>query len=170
MITRILLITFIGALMRKTLIGATDYTVGDSEGWTIGQNYLAWAQKYNFTVGDTLLFNYVPKQHNVYEVTKDAFKSCNATNETLHIYKSGSDMINLTQSTEYFFICNIKDHCGLGGMKFSINVSEPPPPPPPPPPPLLFPSPPPPPNLGLSRGLGFDLVFLVVSLWYVLFL
>jgi hypothetical protein len=34
--------------------GATDYTVGDSAGWTIGPNYLTWSQKYNFTAGDTL--------------------------------------------------------------------------------------------------------------------
>jgi hypothetical protein len=33
---------------------ATDYTVGDSAGWTIGPNYLTWSQKYNFTAGDTL--------------------------------------------------------------------------------------------------------------------
>lgn len=34
--------------------GATEYTVGDSEGWTIGPSYLAWSTKYNFTAGDTL--------------------------------------------------------------------------------------------------------------------
>jgi hypothetical protein len=34
--------------------GATEYTVGDSEGWTIGPNFGAWSQQYNFTAGDTL--------------------------------------------------------------------------------------------------------------------
>jgi hypothetical protein len=34
--------------------GATEYTVGDSDGWTIGPNYMAWSQQYNFTAGDTL--------------------------------------------------------------------------------------------------------------------
>ena len=38
--------------------GATEYTVGDSDGWTIGPNYLAWAQKYNFTTGYTLGMNH----------------------------------------------------------------------------------------------------------------
>jgi hypothetical protein len=33
---------------------ATDYTVGDDGGWTIGTNYLTWSTKYNFTVGDAL--------------------------------------------------------------------------------------------------------------------
>jgi hypothetical protein len=34
--------------------GATEYTVGDSDGWAIGPNYDAWSQQYNFTAGDTL--------------------------------------------------------------------------------------------------------------------
>lgn len=35
-------------------VAATDYTVGDSSGWTISINYMAWSTKYNFTVGDAL--------------------------------------------------------------------------------------------------------------------
>lgn len=38
--------------------GATEYIVGDSDGWAIGPNYLAWSQKYNFTTGDTLGTNH----------------------------------------------------------------------------------------------------------------
>jgi len=39
---------------RRHGAGATEYTVGDSAGWTNGPNYLTWSQKYNFTAGDTL--------------------------------------------------------------------------------------------------------------------
>jgi len=45
------LVLFLAAARRH---GATDYTVGDSAGWSIGPNYLTWSQKYNFTAGDTL--------------------------------------------------------------------------------------------------------------------
>ncbi|KAJ4774902.1 Blue copper protein [Rhynchospora pubera] len=133
------------------VVAATDYTVGDSDGWAIGTNYLAWASKYNFTKGDALIFTYVKGQHDVYEVTQDSFRSCNATNGTLHIYNSGIDTVNLTRATEYWFLCNIKDHC-IGGMKFTINVSEPPTPPPTQPPPPAVTLPPPPPPNAAVRG------------------
>ena len=48
-----LMISF-AILFKSTLIVAEDYTVGDSDGWTTGENYLKWSEKYNFTVGDTL--------------------------------------------------------------------------------------------------------------------
>ncbi|VAI35244.1 unnamed protein product [Triticum turgidum subsp. durum] len=74
--------------------GATEYTVGDSDGWTIGPNYLAWSQKYNFTTGDTLAFNYVPRQHDVYRVTRDAFQTCEPTaGQTVRKWASGRDVL-----------------------------------------------------------------------------
>ncbi|WVZ65718.1 hypothetical protein U9M48_015035 [Paspalum notatum var. saurae] len=136
----LLLITVLLAAPRRH--GATEYTVGDSAGWTIGPNYLAWSQKYNFTAGDTLVFNYVVGQHNVYRVTQDALRSCDPANGTMGIWATGSDLVNLTVPGDYYFLCNITGHC-LGGMKFSVAVAAPPPPPPTPP--TLPPPPPPPP-------------------------
>jgi hypothetical protein len=37
-----------------TLASATDHVVGDSQGWTLGFDYAAWAESKQFTVGDTL--------------------------------------------------------------------------------------------------------------------
>lgn len=48
------LLLLIAAAATPRHAGATEYTVGDSQGWTIGPSYLAWSQKYNFTAGDTL--------------------------------------------------------------------------------------------------------------------
>ncbi|KAF0910738.1 hypothetical protein E2562_004724 [Oryza meyeriana var. granulata] len=127
------------------LAGATEYTVGDSEGWTIGPSYLAWSQKYNFTAGDTLVFNYVQRQHDVFRVTQDAFQTCDPANKTMQRWASGHDVVELAAPGIYYFICNVSGHC-LGGMKFSVAVGEPLPPPSPPPPPpraSLFPPPPP---------------------------
>lgn len=126
--------------------GATDYTVGDSAGWAIGPNYLIWSQKYNFTAGDTLVFNYVKEQHNVYQVTQDEFRTCEPpANQSTRVWATGHDLVNLTVPGDYYFLCNVAGHC-LGGMKFSIAVAAPPPPPPPPP--ALTPPPPPPPSSG----------------------
>ncbi|CAL5063110.1 unnamed protein product [Urochloa decumbens] len=134
------------AAARRHGAGATEYAVGDSAGWTIGPNYLTWSQKYNFTAGDTLVFNYVAAQHNVYRVTQDAFRDCEAAaNETMGSWATGHDLVNLTVPGDYYFICDVAGHC-LGGMKFAVAVAAPPPPPPAPsspPPPALLPPPPP---------------------------
>ncbi|KAM3259385.1 hypothetical protein ACQJBY_050918 [Aegilops geniculata] len=131
---------------------ATEYTVGDSDGWTIGPNYLAWSQKYNFTTGDTLAFNYVPRQHDVYRVTRDAFQTCEPTaGQTVRKWASGRDVVDLAATGDYYFICNITGHC-LGGMKFSVAVGAPPPPPPSPPPPPAFPTAMPPPPSSSACG------------------
>ncbi|KAM0945367.1 putative Phytocyanin domain, cupredoxin [Dioscorea sansibarensis] len=144
-----LMISF-AILFKNTLIEAKDYTVGDSDGWTTGENYLKWSEKYNFTVGDTLVFKYVLNQHNVYQVTETTFRSCDTSSGVISIHLSGNDRIELTEPTKYWFICNTKGHC-KGGMRFGINVTAtsgetlPPPSdgnsslPPPPPPPVTAP-------------------------------
>ncbi|VAI20549.1 unnamed protein product [Triticum turgidum subsp. durum] len=90
----LLLLLATAAIAGPRHAGATEYTVGDSDGWTIGPNYLAWSQKYNFTTGDTLAFNYVPRQHDVYRVTRDAFQTCEPTaGQTVRKWASGRDVL-----------------------------------------------------------------------------
>ncbi|KAL5201193.1 hypothetical protein ABZP36_035547 [Zizania latifolia] len=145
--TAVLLLLLMAAAPDLRLVGATEYTVGDTEGWTIGPSYLAWSQKYNFTAGDTLVFNYVQRQHDVFRVTQDAFRTCDAANQTMDRWASGHDVVELAAPGNYYFICNVSGHC-LGGMKFTVAVGEPMPPPPPPPPPPAFATQPPPPPAG----------------------
>ncbi|KAL5206390.1 hypothetical protein ABZP36_034599 [Zizania latifolia] len=109
------------------LAGATEYTVGDSEGWTIGPSYLAWSQKYNLTSGDTLARRVPGDAGRVPDVR--------AANQTMGRWASGHDVVELTAPGDYYFICNVSGHC-LGGMKFSVAVGEPLPPPSSPPPPV----------------------------------
>ncbi|KAH7692335.1 Cupredoxins domain-containing protein, partial [Dioscorea alata] len=135
-------------LFKSPLVEAEDYTVGDSDGWSTGINYLEWSEKYNFTVGDALVFKYVLNQHNVYQVTETTFRSCDSSSGVISIHLSGNDRIELTKPTKYWFICTTKGHC-KGGMRFGINVTatsgETPPPPsdgsssPPPPSPVTAP-------------------------------
>lgn len=35
-------------------VQATEYAVGDTDGWETGTNFLRWSQNYNFIVGDVL--------------------------------------------------------------------------------------------------------------------
>ncbi|XP_019432465.1 PREDICTED: basic blue protein-like [Lupinus angustifolius] len=100
---------------------ANVYTVGDQEEWNSQTNYASWAEGYNFSLGDVLVFRYVKEQHNVYEVTEDTFRSCNASSGVLVKYDSGEDRVKLNKVKKYWFICDIPGHC-LGGMRFGIDA------------------------------------------------
>ncbi|KAL6603324.1 hypothetical protein ACP70R_043685 [Stipagrostis hirtigluma subsp. patula] len=106
--------------------GAAEYVVGDAaSGWTdSGVNYAAWAREHTFAVGDVLVFRYVSSQHNVYEVTERAYRSCDTGggNGVLVRYTSGDDRVVLSEARAYWFICDFPGHC-LGGMKVAVNVS-----------------------------------------------
>ncbi|KAK1388500.1 basic blue protein-like [Heracleum sosnowskyi] len=99
------------------------YNVGDSENWNTGVNYLSWLHKYNFSVGDTLVFNYVLTQHNTCVVTQATYQSCNSSSGVLARYESGNDQIVLNEAKKYWFICDVPGHCS-GGMRFGINVND----------------------------------------------
>ncbi|XP_061364699.1 mavicyanin-like [Gastrolobium bilobum] len=102
---------------------ASVYTVGDQEEWSSQTNYASWAEGYNFSLGDVLVFKYVKGQHNVYEVKEDTFRSCDASSGVLAKYESGEDQVTLNEVKRYWFICNIAGHC-LGGMRFGVLVKD----------------------------------------------
>ncbi|KAL7206974.1 hypothetical protein ACSBR2_019633 [Camellia fascicularis] len=99
------------------------YTVGDADQWSTGISYLSWSQKYNFTVGDVLVFKYVKGQHNVFQVREPTYQSCNTSTGVWARYEGGNDQVNLTKAKKYWFICNVDEHC-LGGMRFVIHVRK----------------------------------------------
>ncbi|KAH1035523.1 hypothetical protein AAZX31_20G096200 [Glycine max] len=86
-------------------------------------NYASWAERYNFSSGDVLVFKYVKGQHNVYEVTEDTFRSCDASSGVLAKFETGEDQVALSEVKRYWFICNVAGHC-LGGMRFGIEVKD----------------------------------------------
>ncbi|WOL08879.1 mavicyanin-like [Canna indica] len=117
-----LLVLIIGGGAR--LSEAAAYKVGDSAGWTIlgNPNYTAWAISKNFKVGDTLVFEYSKKFHNVLEVSKADYKACNAASPMV-AYTSGNDSITLPRRGHYFFICGVPGHCGAG-QKVDIRITK----------------------------------------------
>ncbi|KAG5077378.1 hypothetical protein JHK82_056073 [Glycine max] len=67
--------------------------------------------------------SYVKGQHNVYEVTEDTFRSCDASSGVLAKFETGEDQVALSEVKRYWFICNVAGHC-LGGMRFGIEVKD----------------------------------------------
>ncbi|XP_062081582.1 mavicyanin-like [Humulus lupulus] len=104
-------------------VTSEDYIVGDGDEWNSQGNFLTWSTKYNFTVGDVLVFKYVKGQHDAYEVDEKTFRSCDASSGVLAKYESGNDKVKLTEAKKYWFICNVSGHC-FGGMRFSIDVKQ----------------------------------------------
>ncbi|CAN1748758.1 unnamed protein product [Linum perenne] len=113
-------------LLIVAVVDGEVFTVGDEGGWNMQVNYGSWLDKQgNFTVGDVLEFKYTKSDHNVYEVTRQVFQSCNTSNgEVLAKYQSGDDQIQLREARKYWFICQVDGHC-LGGMRLAIGVDPP---------------------------------------------
>ncbi|XP_057415457.1 blue copper protein-like [Lotus japonicus] len=105
--------------------GAVTYTVGDTIGWTVPTNgasaYRTWASGKTFKVGDILVFNYAASAHNVEEVTKQKYDSCNSTSP-IATYTTPPVRVTIKKTGAHYFICGVPGHC-LGGQKLSINVT-----------------------------------------------
>ncbi|KAF8393203.1 hypothetical protein HHK36_021444 [Tetracentron sinense] len=101
------------------------YTVGDSMGWIIPPGgpiaYSTWAFNKTFIVGDNLVFNFTTGSHDVAEVTKAVFDSCNSTS-SITLFSTGPANITLTSEGEHYYICTYGQHCTLG-QKLAINVT-----------------------------------------------
>ncbi|KAI0504832.1 hypothetical protein KFK09_015785 [Dendrobium nobile] len=97
------------------LSGGMIFTVGDSAGWTIGNNlnYTQWAASKTFHVGDTLLFNYNNQIHNVLEVKEPDFNACK-NSSAIKEYKTGKDSILITSIGHHYYICGFPGHCNFG--------------------------------------------------------
>ncbi|CAG7907703.1 unnamed protein product [Brassica rapa] len=107
----------------STLIGlavATDHTIGGPSGWTVGTNLGTWAAGQTFAVGDNLVFAYPSAFHDVVEVTKPEFDSCQAV-KPLITFSNGNSIVPLTTPGKRYFICGMPGHC-TQGMKLEVNV------------------------------------------------
>jgi Plastocyanin-like domain len=70
----------------------------------------------------SVVFEYNKDYHNVMLVTKNDYKSCNATNPIAK-YDSGNDSISITHAGHIFFICGVPGHCAAG-QKVDIRVEK----------------------------------------------
>ncbi|ONK55211.1 uncharacterized protein A4U43_C07F27520 [Asparagus officinalis] len=99
---------------------ATEFMVGDDEGWAKGVNYTAWTEGKEFFVGDTIVFMYDQGAHNVYKVTGPEFRSCQVPKNGQAL-SSGNDAVKLVTPGKKWYICGFPGHCD-GGQKVIINV------------------------------------------------
>ncbi|XAR66879.1 hypothetical protein NMG60_11013248 [Bertholletia excelsa] len=107
---------------------AETYTVLDSLGWTIppgGQiAYRVWADKQDFMIGDTLVFNWTG-DHTVARVPQSDYDNCTANNVIGSIQKTSPTNFTIDSNVTYF-ICTIENHCKLGQkVKISVGASAP---------------------------------------------
>ncbi|KAK1429309.1 hypothetical protein QVD17_11515 [Tagetes erecta] len=102
-------------------IESTQYVVGDSSGWTIDYDYIAWAKSKVFRVGDTLVFNYPKGIHNVFKVNGTAFANCIIPPPS-EAYTSGHDIIALSAPGKTYFLCGVEEHCSEFNQKLAIYV------------------------------------------------
>lgn len=73
------------------------------------------------------VFNFTTGAHDVAEVTRDSFDSCNTANP-ISLTTNGPANITLSAAGEHYYICAVTGHCA-GGQKLAINVSAANPPP-----------------------------------------
>ncbi|XP_062078097.1 stellacyanin-like [Humulus lupulus] len=108
---------------------ADNYTVGGDMGWTIPPlgkvAYSTWAKTKNFDVGDVIVFKWTGN-HNVAEVSKADYDSCNITNPIDGtIYQTSPVNIPLTSNNNTrYFICTVADHCSNFGQKVTISMDQ----------------------------------------------
>lgn len=68
------------------------------------------------------MFKYSPQAHDVLEVNKAAYDSCN-TDNAIATHTTGNDVITLDRPGTRYFICGFPNHCtSTGGMKIQIDV------------------------------------------------
>ncbi|XP_073152602.1 mavicyanin-like [Henckelia pumila] len=105
-------------------MGATVYQVGESAGWSVAGNvdYGKWASSKTFQVNDTLLFKFDPQYHNVLQVSRSDFHSCDAT-APIATYSTGNDSFFIRSPGHYFFFCGFLGHC-QAGQKVDIRVPK----------------------------------------------
>ncbi|XP_058773839.1 uclacyanin 1-like [Vicia villosa] len=114
----ILRLSFVAILIKLAM--ATNHIVGGPNGgWDTSSDLQTWASSKQFSVGDNLVFQY-PPNHNVVEVTKSDYDSCQQTN-AIQSFNDGATTIPLTSQGKRYFICGTIGHCSQG-MKIEIDT------------------------------------------------
>ena len=121
----IVLLAVISAAALGTASAAT-HRVGEPGGaWDLTTDYGSWASSREFHPGDELIFRHQPGAHNVLEVSKADYDSCNATSPITTLGSGFFTYVALPAVGTRYFICGFPGHCtttGTGGMKLKIDV------------------------------------------------
>ncbi|PUZ51926.1 hypothetical protein GQ55_6G230000 [Panicum hallii var. hallii] len=122
MASRSALIALLVVVSCAAAASAATWTVGDAQGWTLGGDYATWARGKNFSVGDTLAFNFATGNHDVLVVSKSDYDNCN-TGSAMNTIQTGPATVTLSSAGDHYYICGIGTHCS-GGMKLAVNVGS----------------------------------------------
>ncbi|XP_024009908.1 early nodulin-like protein 1 [Eutrema salsugineum] len=120
---------------------ATIYKVGDSDGWTAKDDvYNSWAERKEFHVGDSLVFEYDRNFNDVTQVSGALeYQFCDSFSPKA-VYNTGHDVVTFTEPGFHYFITSNHAHCELGQRLDVLVVHDPSRPiPPPPTPSNIFP-------------------------------
>lgn len=114
---------------------ATVYKVGDSDGWIAKDDvYYNWAERKEFHVGDSLVFEYDRNLNDVTQVSGALeYEFCDSSSPKA-VYNTGHDVVTLTEPGYYYFISSNHAQC-VSGQKLDVLVVHDPSRPVPPPPP-----------------------------------
>ncbi|KQJ94278.1 basic blue protein [Brachypodium distachyon] len=100
-----------------TIAHSKEWTVGDAKGWSF--RVAGWESGLAIHTGDTLVFKYNPKEHNVVQVDEKSYNACSVSGRLSGDYNSGNDHIRVGRGKS-FFICSFAGHCEQG-MKIAIT-------------------------------------------------
>nr|BAX01481.1 plantacyanin 2 [Toxicodendron vernicifluum] len=115
MVATVVLVVVGLLVLRCEMVQAEIYVVGGASGWTYGVQ--TWPYLKKFRAGDTLAFNYSPKEHNVVYVTEKEYDNCNPSYNS-EVYDSGKDKITIKEGNNYF-ISGLKNQCAAG-LKLAV--------------------------------------------------
>ncbi|PIA57013.1 hypothetical protein AQUCO_00600023v1 [Aquilegia coerulea] len=104
---------------------ADTHVVLDNLGWIIPSSngaYSTWATSNDFEIGDVLVFKFATGQHDVAEVTKANYDSCNSASPLLS-QTNGPANVTLQTSGDHYYICTFGTHCRMG-QKLAITVES----------------------------------------------
>ncbi|ESQ51231.1 hypothetical protein EUTSA_v10017601mg [Eutrema salsugineum] len=118
---------FVFVMMSFTILmgrhcSAKIYKVGDSKGWTAkADTYYDWAQRNEFDVGDSLLFEYDRNFNDVTQVSSAlAYDSCDSSSPKA-VYNTGNDTVTLKEPGYHYFISSNHAQC-VAGQKLEVLV------------------------------------------------
>ncbi|XP_077253970.1 early nodulin-like protein 9 [Tasmannia lanceolata] len=108
-------LTLLVLLMILYRAGATEFQVGNTNGWTVptdtnAMSYNKWAEMKRFQIGDSLLFVYKPDKDSVLQVNKEDYKNCN-TKAPIASFNDGHTSFKFNQSGPSYFISGVEGNC-----------------------------------------------------------
>ncbi|KAK8294689.1 hypothetical protein V6Z12_D05G016100 [Gossypium hirsutum] len=114
---------------------AADYEVGDGYGWDVppsnsSEYYPSWANRYEFKVGDSAVFNWTGN-HTAAQVRNQAdYDNCNTNATEMTLYAVAGVRVPFTTEGFHYFIfkdcrypiiCTVGTHCEQG-QKVAFDV------------------------------------------------